>query len=73
MPMSNVINDILDPHREHLEFLYDQRKLLLDNLSDEEKSQKDISRKLKRLDHKITEFEAYLESAENSFHKSISQ
>lgn len=71
--MSNVINDILDPHREHLEFLCDQRKLLLDNLSDEEKSQKDILRKLKRLDHKIMEFEAILETAENSFHKSISQ
>ena len=71
--MSNVIADIFNPRRERLEFLYDQRKLLLDNLSDEEKSRKDISRKLKRLDHKIMEFEAYLETAENSFNKSTSQ
>lgn len=71
--MTSISDDILNTHREHLEFLHDQRKLLLDNLTEEEKSRPEISRKLKRLDHKILEFELLLASAEKSWNESTSQ
>ncbi len=71
--MSDISDDILNTHREHLEFLYDQRKILLDNITEEEKSRPEISRKLKRLDHKILEFELLLAATERSWNKNTSQ
>lgn len=55
---------IIDIYKEHLEFLYDQYRILEDTLTDEEKSQSVISKKLERLKHKIIELNAYIQTEE---------
>ena len=60
---------VIDIYNENLEFLQDIYRNLEDTLTDEEKSHPVISKKLKRLERKITELNAYIQTEE----KKISQ
>lgn len=54
----------IDIYKENLEFLQDQYRILEDTLTDEEKSNPVISRKLKRLKYKIIELNGYIQTEE---------
>lgn len=58
------MNTIIDIYNEHLEFLYDQYRILNDTLTDEEKSHPIISKKLNRLKYKIIELNGYIQTEE---------
>ena len=62
--MKYSYKSLIDIYTDHVEFLQDQYKLILDNISDEEKTQPDISRKLKRLEFKILELNELIKTEE---------
>ena len=68
--MKYSYKSLIDIHTDHVEFLQDQYKLILDNISDEEKTQPDISRKLKRLEFKILELNELIKTEEQKLESS---
>ena len=68
--MKYSYKNLIDIYTDHVEFLQDQYKLILDNISDEEKTQPDISRKLKRLEFKILELNELIKTEEQKLESS---
>ncbi len=68
--MKYSYKSLIDIYTDHVEFLQDQYKLILDNISDEEKTQPDISRKLKRLEFKILELNELIKTEEQKLESS---